>query len=152
MKHLFTSAFLLFSFAAFAQTATKTGSSTSGTTATAQTTTLSAKAKSLCKEWKLSKTENFGDQHDPTDQQKNDQLILMDNGRYRFVYNGEAEGGTWTLDKTNVWLTLTTDAGVVKKLKIMESTDTTLKIDYRDSDDVHNILYYSTSAGTANTH
>jgi len=147
MKRIIILSALFFGLAIFTQAMAQTATST--TTSASQTTALSAKAKSLCKEWQLSKTENFGDQHDPTDQQKGDKLILMDNGRYRLIYNGAAEGGTWTLDKSNVWITLTQDDGTVKKFKVLESTDNSLKVDYRDADDVHNILYYSTSvAGT----
>src|ERR1041385_7778112 len=143
MKNIFISVFVLFTGFAFAQTPTQAKSA--GTTTTAQTTSteLSAKAKSLCKNWTLTMTENFAQQHQPTDTQKNDQLVLMDNGMYRMTKDGNAQTGTWTLDKSNVWLTLTRDDGTVMKLKVVESTATTLKIDYRDSDDIHNFLYYS---------
>lgn len=145
MKTIFTSALLLCAFAGFAQTPAKAGSTgTATTTTTTQTTpVLSAKAKSLCKEWSLSKTENFGDLRNPDENQKGDRFILMENGRYRLIYNGVAEGGTWTIDKANTLITLTKDDGTVKKFKILESTDSSLKIDYRDADDIHNILIYA---------
>ncbi|HET7002219.1 MAG TPA: hypothetical protein VFI33_12945 [Puia sp.] len=145
MKNILTSALLLVGVSMFAQTAqTKTT-----TTTTTQTTTtgLTAKAKALCTTWNLSQTENFGDIHQPTNEQKGDLLLLTDSGRYRLIMNGVAEGGTWTLSKDNLWITMTTDAGAIKKFKVLESTDKTLKVDYRDADDIHNILYYST--GTA---
>lgn len=144
MKTILTSALLCLGLVSFAQTQQKAPATATAT----QTTVLTPKAKSLCKEWNLSKTENFGDQHDPSEQQKNDKLILMENGRYRLIYNGVAEGGTWTLDKANVWLTLTTDNGTVKKFKVIESTDKSLKVDYRDETDIHNILYYAPAAST----
>ncbi len=142
MKTILTSVFLLAAGALFAQApAAKT---TTTTVATAQQgPVLSDKAKALCKEWQLSKVELFSDARDPEAQQKNDRLILMQDGRYRLIYDGVAEGGTWTVDKANTWITLTTDAGAVKKFKILESTDTTLKIDYKDADDVHNVLVYT---------
>jgi hypothetical protein len=152
MKTIFTSTLLLLCFCGFAQTQTKpktttTATTTSTTTQTATTaTTLSPKGKALCKNWSLSMTENFGDQHKPNDTQKNDQLVLMDNGMYRLTKDGVAQTGTWTLDKSNVWLTLTNMDGTTMKWQILESTDNSLKVDYRDSDQIHNILYYSTSA------
>lgn len=147
MKTILTSALLLAAIAGFAQTPTK--STTTTTTTSTQTATLSTKAKAMCKEWSLSKTELFGDLRNPDDIQKNDKFILMENGRYRLVYKGVAEGGTWTIDKANTWITLTTDAGEIKKFKVIESTDSTLKIDYRDADDVHNILIFAPAATKA---
>ena len=148
MKTILTSALLLVALAGFAQTPAKTTTTTTTTTST-QTATLSPKAKAMCKEWNLSKTENFGDLRNPDEIQKGDRFILMDNGRYRLIYNGVAEGGTWTIDKANVWITLTKDDGTVKKFKVLESTDSTLKVDYRDADDIHNILIYAPASSTA---
>jgi hypothetical protein len=143
MKKILTIALLFIGASVFAQTATKTQ-----TTTTQTTTANGTKAKSITKAWTLSMTENFGDQHKPNDTQKNDLLNLMADGRYRLIMNGVAEGGTWTLSKDNLWITLTTDAGAVKKLKVLESSETTLKVDYRDADEVHNVLIYSATAAT----
>lgn len=140
MKKILTLALLFVCAFSFAQTATSTTTTTQTTPAA-----LTPKAKALCKVWSLSMTENFGDQHKPTDTQKNDLLNLMDGGRYRLIMDGIAEGGTWSLSKDNLWITLTTDAGASKKFKVLESTGSSLKIDYRDSDDIHNILIYSSS-------
>ncbi len=142
MKNILTSALLLVGVSMFAQTA-QTNSTATQTTTTTATTTLTPKAKALCKTWNLSQTENFGDVHQPTAEQKGDLFLLMDNGRYRLIMNGVAEGGTWTLSKDNLWITMTTDAGLIKKFKVLESTEKSLKVDYRDADDIHNILYYS---------
>jgi hypothetical protein len=141
MKKILIIALLFIGASMFAQTATKAPTTTTQTTPANGT-----KAKSLTKSWTLSMTENFGDQHKPNDTQKNDLLNLMADGRYRLIMNGVAEGGTWTLSKDNLWITLTTDAGAVKKFKVLESSDTTLKIDYRDADEVHNVLIYSSAA------
>lgn len=152
MKTILTSALLLTAIFGFAQTpSTSTTTSKPTVTASTQTATLSPKAKAMCKEWALSKTENFGDLRNPDDIQKNDKLILMENGRYRLIYNGVAEGGTWTIDKANVWITLTKEDGSVKKFKVLESTDSTLKVDYRDADDIHNILIYAPASTPAQT-
>jgi hypothetical protein len=140
MKKIFTIALLFIGASAFAQTSTSTT-----TTSTQTAPALTPKAKALCKTWKLTTTENFGDQHQPTDKQKNDLLLLMEGGRYRLIMDGVAEGGTWTFSKDNLWITLTTESGSVKKLKVLESTESSLKVDYRDADDIHNILIYSGS-------
>jgi hypothetical protein len=139
MKTILSSALLIFGLTCFAQTpATKTPAAQ-----TQASTTLSPKAKSLCKEWSLSQTENFGDVHKPSDEQKSDRLVLAESGNYRLIMNGKAEGGSWSLDKSNTWLTLTAADGTIKKFKVLESTETSLKVDYRDADDIHNILYYT---------
>lgn len=109
-----------------------------------QTPVLSAKAKALCKEWTLTKAEVFGVESEPKSDQKSDRLILLEGGRYRLIYNGNAEGGTWTIDKSNTWITMTSDSGTIKKFRILQSTEKALKIDYKDSDDVHNTLFYET--------
>lgn len=141
MKTILSSALLLVGFSLFAQS-----SQTKNTTQTTPTTITAAnnpKAKALIKTWNLTQTENFGDIHKPTEQQKGDLLMLMDGDRYRLILNGVAEGGTWSLSKDNLWITLTSDAGAIKKFKVLEQTDKTLKVDYRDADEIHNILYYS---------
>ncbi|HLG04340.1 MAG TPA: hypothetical protein VI731_12150 [Bacteroidia bacterium] len=150
MKTLFTSLLFLIGSAGIAQAPTKSAPAKTAAkpaeqapTQNSSATVLTEKQKELCKEWTLSKTENFGDQHDPTEKQKNDRLLLLADGHYRLILNGVVEGGTWTLDKSNVWLTLTNGIGEVKKFKILESTPTSLKVDYRDEIDIHNILYYT---------
>lgn len=135
MKKILTIALLFVGVSLFAQVST--------TTTPTQSPALTTKAKELCKTWSLTMTENFGDQHKPTDKQVNDMLMLMESGRYRLIMDGAAEGGTWSLSKDNLWLTVTSDAGAVKKFKVIESTATSLKIDYRDADDIHNILIYT---------
>lgn len=142
MKRILTSLLLLVGISAFAQTTAKPTTATNASS----TTGLSEKAKSLCQTWTLTQTENFGDVHKPTEAQKGDKLVLMESTRFTLVKDGAVVSGVWSLDKTNVWLTLTGDDGVVIKFKIVESTATTLKVDFRDSDDIHNILYYSAAA------
>ncbi|HEU4718672.1 MAG TPA: hypothetical protein VFU15_12595 [Bacteroidia bacterium] len=142
MKKLFTIGFISLGLMSFAQTSKPT-TATSGTTgASATQSTLTPKEKILCRTWVLSKTEVFGVEKGPQDDQKNDQLVVQENGRYRLIYNGVAEGGTWVLDKGGIWLTLTSDAGVVRKFKIVSMTEQQLQVDYKDSDDVHNNIYY----------
>lgn len=115
--------------------------------ATQTAPTLSAKQKTLCKEWKFTGSESFDLPQPPTAAQKGDLINLMENGRYRLILDGVAEGGTWTVDAGCKWITMTSDAGVVKKYQILSQTDTVLKVDYRDSDGTHNVLLYS-PAGT----
>lgn len=149
MKKILTLALLFAGVSLFGQTATQSKAKTT-TTATQTTPTANgSKAKMLYKTWALTMTENFGDQHKPSDTQKNDLLNVMEGGRYRLIKDGVAEAGTWTLSKDNLWLTLTNDAGEVKKFKIMELTDSSLKVDYRDADDIHNILMYAPQAAAA---
>ncbi len=148
MKIVFTAALLFIGFTMFGQSTQTKSTTQNSTVSTTGSSTTNPKANSLCKTWYLSQTENFGDVHKPTDQQKGDLLLLMDGGRYRIIMNGVAEGGTWSLSKDNLWISFTSDSSVVKKFKIIESTDKGLKVDYRDADEVHNILYYSIDAPT----
>lgn len=141
MKKILTSVLLLVGVSMFAQTAT--------TTVQTSTTTLTPKAKAVCNTWYLSQTEVFSDIHKPNDQQKGDLVIFMENGRYRWIYNGVAEGGTWTMDKAGVYITMTNDAGSMKKFKVLETTATSIRLDYQDADLIHNILYFATTQATS---
>lgn len=147
MKTLFT--LILASACTFAVAQTKTAPATGAPTTATQAPALSAKAKTLCKEWKLTATETWDLRQNPTEVQKGDLLNLMESGRYRWIYDGVAEGGTWTVDAGNKWITLTSDAGVVKRLQVLSQSDTELKVDYRDADGTHNVLIYGTGTAAA---
>lgn len=112
-------------------------------TATQTAPTLSEKQKTLCKTWKFTGSESFDLPQPPTEAQKNDLVNLMADGRYRLILDGVAEGGTWTVDAGCKWITMTTDAGVVKKFQVLAQTDSSLKVDYRDGDGTHNVLLYA---------
>jgi hypothetical protein len=140
MKTLFTFVLCASFTLAFAQT-TKPAPAPAPTTAQS-VPTLSAKQKTLVKEWKFDRSESFDLVQKPTDAQKGDLLNLMENGRYRLILDGVAEGGTWTVDAGCKWITLTKDDGTVKKYQILSQTDKEMKVDYRDSDGTHNVLIY----------
>jgi len=72
-----------------------------------QATTLHPRLKRFVKPGIFPRTENFGDIHKPTDQQKYDLLNLQESGRYRLTIEGVSEAGSWTLSKTILWITLT---------------------------------------------
>jgi hypothetical protein len=148
MKKLFTLLLCLGGLTMFAQQGKTTITPTSNSSA--QTApVLNAKGKALVKEWKLKGTESYDLPQTPTDAQKNDLLNLMENGRYRLIYEGVAEGGTWTVDASGTNIKLTTDAGAVKQFKVLSNTGTELKVDYRDGAGTHNILIYSAPATPA---
>lgn len=133
--------------AAFAQarTAPAPAQTTPASTTTTQAPTLSAKQKTLVKEWKFVRSESFDLSQPPTEAQKGDLVMFMENGRYRLILDGVSEGGTWTVDAACKWITMTKDDGTVKKFQVLSQTDTELKVDYRDADGTHNVLIYSPS-------
>jgi hypothetical protein len=96
----------------------------------------------LAKEWKFDHSESFDLVQKPTEAQKGDLVNLMENGRYRLILDGVAEGGTWTVDAACKWITLTKDDGTVKKFQVLAQSDKELKVDYRDADGTHNVLIY----------
>lgn len=140
-----TLACLAIGFSANAQTTTAKTTTTKSPTATTSTQQagLSAKAKALCKSWKFTQSEVFSNPANPTDAQKGDMLVLMDDGRYRWIYNGNVQVGVWTIDKANVYMSFVSDDGTTKTLiKVISSDDSNLKIDYKDADGIHNFLIY----------
>jgi len=142
MKTLFTLVLCATFTAAFAQTTNPAPAPAPAPTV--QTTpTLSAKQKTVAKEWKFIRSETFDLIQSPTEAQKNDLVNLMENGRYRLILDGVAEGGTWTVDAGCKWITMTSDAGVVKKFQILSQTEKEMKVDYRDADGTHNVLIYA---------
>lgn len=147
MKTIFTLLLCATMTGVFAQARQDAAPTASGTAQTAPT--LSAKQKTLCKEWKFTGSESFDLPQPPTDVQKGDLINLMESGRYRLILDGVAEGGTWTVDAGCKWITMTSDAGVVKKYQVLSQTDSTLKVDYRDSDGTHNVLLYAPSTTAA---
>jgi hypothetical protein len=142
MKTLFTLVICASFTAAFAQT-TKPAAAPTPAPTTQTTPALSTKQKSVAKEWKFVRSESFDLSQPPTEAQKNDLVFLMENGRYRLILDGVAEGGTWSVDAGCKWITMTTEAGAVKKFQILSQTETELKVDYRDGDGTHNVLIYS---------
>ncbi|MCA6362074.1 MAG: hypothetical protein IM638_03495 [Bacteroidetes bacterium] len=142
MKHLrslFASTLLLAAFfyanAEPAQTATKP----------VQATQPTAKAKALYGTWTFIGSETFSMPQDPNDKQKTDVLVLNADGSFRFVMDGVEHQGKFIIDAAATWITLTdATTNEVFKLKVIEKTATRLKVDYRDKDDVHNILIYQT--------
>lgn len=145
MRTLFTFVLCASMTAAFAQARTTPASpapATPASTTTQQAPTLSAKQKTLVKEWKFDHSESFDLVQKPTEAQKGDLLNLMENGRYRLILDGQAEGGTWTVDAACKWITLTKDDGTVKKYQILSQSEKEIKVDYRDSDGTHNVLIY----------
>lgn len=141
MKTLFTFVLCASLTVAFAQT-TKPAPAPSPAPTAQSAPTLSAKQKTLVKEWKFVRSESFDLSQPPTEAQKNDLVNLMENGRYRLILDGVAEGGTWTVDAGCKWITMTSDAGVVKKFQILSQTEKEMKVDYRDADGTHNVLIY----------
>lgn len=142
MKTLFTLVLCASFTVAFAQT-TKPAPAPQPAPTAQSAPTLSAKQKTVAKEWKFVRSESFDLSQPPTDAQKNDLVNLMENGRYRLILDGVAEGGTWTVDAGCKWITMTSDAGVVKKFQILSQTEKEMKVDYRDADGTHNVLIYA---------
>jgi len=135
MKKILTLAFLslFIGFSLNAQTPSK-----------AATTVPAEKSKALAKSWTFAGSENFSLEQAPTEAQKNDVLMLMTDGRFRWIYNGNPVVGTWTADKSNTMISLTQDVtNEVFKIKVLHLASDRMKVDYRDKDDVHNILIYT---------
>jgi hypothetical protein len=108
-----------------------------------QTAQPSAKAKALYGTWTFIGSETFSMPQDPNEKQKTDVLTLNADGSFTFVMDGVAHKGKFTIDASATWITLTDGTtNEVVKLKVLEKTAKRLKVDYRDKDDVHNILIY----------
>ncbi|MGL5891962.1 MAG: lipocalin family protein [Bacteroidia bacterium] len=111
--------------------------------ATKQPAPASAKVKALYGTWTFIGSETFSMPQDPNDAQKNDVLTLNADGTFKFILDGTEHTGKWTSDAAATLITLTDGtSNQVFKLKVLEKTAKRLKVDYRDKDDVHNILIY----------
>jgi|GEM_PF-6058185 outer membrane lipoprotein-sorting protein len=106
---------------------------------------LSPQMQKLCKAWSFTGSEAWGVVAEPTAEQKSDRIEFKTDMSYSWTYNGKVESGTWTSDKSAVWVSLKTSDGVTKRLKVVKVDATSLEIDYKDQDDVHNMLRYKSS-------
>lgn len=144
MKNLFASALTMMALfigtQSFAQT-TK-GSTTTTTTTTTATSTLSPKAKMLCKTWQIKSIEAWAVAHDATDAEKKDLFYLGEDGNCRFIWGGTTYAGKWTIDKSNTWMKITTNDGQTVNIKVTSVSDSELHTDYKDKDDQHNLVTY----------
>lgn len=92
------------------------------------------------KTWKLTQVERFGVTKAPNDQQKNDMIMLNNDGTFKMVIDGVEKTGTWTRGS---WMSLKpADGSPMMPVKIESCEGSTFKIDYRD-EDVHNHFTYS---------
>lgn len=155
MKKIFTTTLALtlcFSFTAFAQTtkpkpATAKNPAPSGTkkpaSPSATQAAFNAKDSMLCKQWKVTQTEQFAVKHDLTDVNKNDAMAFMIDKTVIFTMEGKKYTGTWMTDKPKTWVHVTLD-GTNEKLrfKIVTLEKTKLALEYRDKDEFYTIYYY----------
>ena len=106
---------------------------------------LSPQMLKLCKAWFFTGSEAWGVVAEPTVEQKIDRIEFKTDMSYSWTYNGKMESGAWTSDKSAVWVSLKTADGVTKRLKVVKVDATSLEIDFKDQDDVHNMLRYKSS-------
>ncbi len=110
---------------------------------TKQPAQASAKVKALYGTWTFIGSETFSMPQDPNDAQKTDVLVLNADGTFTFKMDGTEHKGKWMSDAAASLITLTDETtNEVFKLRVLEKTAKRLKVDYRDKDDVHNILIY----------
>lgn len=140
---------LMLSFALFlasavlaqTKTSTKTGTATKAPVGgTTRAVTATPADCYINKTWKLTQVERFGVTKSPNDAQKNDMIMLSNDGTFKMVIDGVEKTGTWTRGS---WMSLKpADGGPLMPVKIESCEGTTFKIDYRD-EDVHNHFTYS---------
>lgn len=134
MKIIFLSISLLCTTFAFAQ---EKKASVKKTTAP-QTSVGSCYAD---KKWSLSKVEKFGVEKDPSDEQKNDFLMLKGDNSFTLKYNGIDKFGTYVKSGAKLNLKMA-DGSETWPFKIISCDASILKVDYQDGD-THNNLTYS---------
>jgi hypothetical protein len=111
--------------------------------ATKQPAQPSAKVKALYGTWTFIGSETFSMPQEPNDAQKTDVLTLNADGSFIFILDGTEHKGKWTADASATLIILTDgSSSEVFKLRVIENRGKRLKVDYRDKDDVHNILIY----------
>lgn len=73
------------------------------------------KKELLTQKWKLDKVEEFGDQFDPTGNQKNDWIDFSKDGKFTALIEGKAVFGTWSAKESKISLSV---IKVLSKTKI----------------------------------
>lgn len=72
----------------------------------------------------------------------NDKINISVDNSIDLILNGVGFAGTWSVNNTGVWMTIVLSESTAMRLKIMELTDTKLKVDYVGEENQHTILVF----------
>lgn len=110
---------------------------------TSATTTVIPKDSLLMGMWKLSAVEEFAVKAPPAEKQKDDAATFMKDRTAFVTLNGQKITGTWELDKSQKWITVTEDGTAAKwKFKLMKVDAKEMIYEYQDADQIRTIFYF----------
>lgn len=90
--------------------------------------------EALCKAWKLISYERFSVVNTPEENQKQDGVTYMADGTVFLTMDGVTKTGTWSNDKTRVWVNMVFDNGEKYKFKIVTLTADQFEYIYQDKE------------------
>ncbi len=96
----------------------------------------------LCHNWTISSLVVDGAEIPAPALNMSDKLTIGADNSIDMIINGVGFAGTWSVNNTGVWMTIVLSESTAMRLKIMEITDTKLKVDYVGDDNLHTILVF----------
>lgn len=124
------SIFFFFALPAFSQAKKKVG------------TAVTTPANNLAgKQWVLKSTEKWGVEKEPDAVNKNDKLLMKQDGSFTMTLNGQEKSGTYK--KAGAYITFTCEGGEKLSYKVISSDASTLKVDWREDEGLHTIFVYN---------
>jgi hypothetical protein len=101
-------------------------------------------AEKLTKKWKITAYETFGVKEDLKENQKKDFLQFNADKTYKGIENGNEVTGTWSVEKTNTYLTTTNSKNKeTRSYKIYSVSDKEAVIEYKDATLIKTKYYLS---------
>lgn len=97
----------------------------------------------LCHNWTISAIEVMGAEAAVPALNANDKINIQNDKTIDLTINGNSYAGTWTVNEAGTWMTIALPGNIGMRLKLVELTDTKLKVDYVDEAAVHTILIFA---------
>ncbi len=89
----------------------------------------------ICKDWQLKAVIIDGIEVEPGAALTDDKLFINEDNTIQTVLSGISLDGTWRIDQSNTWLTITSnDLNSAIRLKILSITSTAFKVERRNGE------------------
>lgn len=103
-----------------------------------------SKKEILTQKWKLDKTEEFGQQYSPLDNQKNDWLAFTEDGKFKGIIESNHVEGSWSTNGSKVVISVNKKLSKIKinwtKVKNLEKGN--FALEYQNGDLITAILLF----------
>ncbi len=97
----------------------------------------------ITKKWKIHKTEEFGQEYDPLDEQKGDWMQFTDNGKFTGIIEGNHVEGTWSAtNSVTVKVDKANSKTKINWTKVKTAEKDKFALEYQNGDLITSILIF----------